>query len=68
MAIASMALFELDINEPPSSEAVQMIDTTRLYHSIMSKCFGFDAPDELNATQACHAAWFTVDGLYVYLT
>ncbi|OQO10083.1 hypothetical protein B0A48_04439 [Cryoendolithus antarcticus] len=67
LGLANVSLFELALTSASSSEAVEALDTTLLWHETACKTFSFDMPSKLVPAQANQPMWFTVDGLYVYL-
>lgn len=63
-----MGLFDVAIDQIASHGEAASADMTLLYHETMATVFGFDVPNDPPPSQATDANFFTVDGIYIYLT
>jgi metallopeptidase MepB len=68
LALLSMGLFDVAIDQVASHDCAASLDTTMLYHQMMATVYGFDIPKEPPPSQAMDASHFTIDGIYIYLT
>jgi metallopeptidase MepB len=68
LALLSMGLFDVSIDQSALRGEAASVDTTLLYHETMATVYGFDIPNNPPPAQAMDASHFTTDGIYIYLT
>jgi metallopeptidase MepB len=68
LALLSMSLFDVAIDQVASHRDTVGVNATMIYHQVMATVYGFEIPDNPPPSQAMDASHFTVDGIYIYLT
>ena len=68
LALLSMGLFDVSIDQTALRGEATSVDTTMLYHETIATVYGFDIPKNPPPAQAMDASHFTIDGIYIYLT
>lgn len=67
LALLSMSIFDLAIGQMQSAEEIKQLDVAKLADEVTCEVFGFDTADDMPPSPAIEPAYFTVDGMYIYL-